>query len=66
MSTVLDDVLDLERKARAKGLSMAAACRLVGMLGVTYSRWKSGKHSPMYSKYEALRRAIEQYQPEGR
>ena len=44
----------IERRARARGLSIAAMCRAAKIAPSTFARWKGGETSPKLDIYQRL------------
>lgn len=44
----------IERRAKAKGLTLIAMCKAAGIAPSTFNRWRSGDTSPSLVVYERL------------
>jgi len=47
-------VEDLEAQARARGLSISEVCREAGVARSTFTRWKSGDHTPNFRTIQKI------------
>jgi hypothetical protein len=60
------DVVELERVAKQRRLSMAQACRIAGVAPSTWQRWKQGQSQPRVPVMLRIRDAVLTGEPHAR
>ena len=51
---LIDQITTIESRIRAMGFSVAAVLRRAGVQKATWSRWKSGRVSPMMATWDRV------------
>lgn len=58
MNVINEQINDIERRAKAAGVSMASLLAKAGLNESTWWRWKQGKSSPLLSSLDKVAKAI--------
>lgn len=58
MNIITEQINDIERRAKAAGVSMASLLSKAGLNESTWWRWKQGKSSPLLSSLDKVSKAI--------
>lgn len=57
--TLLEQIAEIETKARDMGLTIDELCERAGIDRATWQRWKAGKASPVYENLTRVRAVVE-------